>query len=239
MAGRTPHDFPGELLEEGIILDPTNPSTKVGEIRYATGSFSLYDAEGEFNPRSGTLGDEQAGLGIDIITGTINVDDSQVPFLSGATFSGAVEAPIFSGSITGSHTEISLGVPAFIGQGSITITTQSSGQVIFSASNGAFDETEHENLDTLTHFLTEDSYDEVIYAGSPVKISQIITWDSVAKTSKIKEQTYSYTSTRVTEIIEAQFNALGNVKYAISESISYVNPSGNKIANITRTRNDY
>jgi hypothetical protein len=130
-----------------------------------------------------------------------------------------------------------------VAQGSITIVTQSNGQVIISGSgapvSGAYlTEAQHETLDTLTHDIVEDSYDEVTYSGTPAKVQQVITWDSIAMTLKIREQQYSYTGTRVTEIIDTQYDSFGTASYHITSSITYLNPIGNKVASITRTRSD-
>jgi len=61
MSGRTPDSFPGVRLDEGIILDPIVSASQEGEMRYISGSFSFYDSQGEFNPRSSGSIQEQTG----------------------------------------------------------------------------------------------------------------------------------------------------------------------------------
>lgn len=51
--GRTPDRFAGPLYEEGIYFDPTALASAQGELRYTGTRFSLYDASGEYDPRSG------------------------------------------------------------------------------------------------------------------------------------------------------------------------------------------
>jgi hypothetical protein len=52
----TPDRAPGVLDEEGIVLEPTQLAVAEGELRYDGTRFSLYDAGGEFDPRSGGSG---------------------------------------------------------------------------------------------------------------------------------------------------------------------------------------
>lgn len=50
----TPDARHGELLEDdGILLGTTPGATVQGEIRYTGSRFSMYDASGEYDPRSG------------------------------------------------------------------------------------------------------------------------------------------------------------------------------------------
>lgn len=60
------------------------------------------------------------------------VNDNVVPFLTGATFSGKVSAP----QLTGSLTRTQGGLAFIVGAGSVTATTNSSGQIIVSGSGG-------------------------------------------------------------------------------------------------------
>jgi len=48
---RTPDRVPGPSQEEATLYDDSTLSTLEGEQRYVSGSFSLYDDQGEFNPR--------------------------------------------------------------------------------------------------------------------------------------------------------------------------------------------
>lgn len=65
---RTPDRRPGELEDEGILLEDTGADpTTTGGIRYNAGSFKMRDGTGVFNPRTG------GASGI-IITRAITVD---------------------------------------------------------------------------------------------------------------------------------------------------------------------
>jgi len=50
---QTPDSFNGPSYEEGTYYQETSLATAPGEVRYASGRFSLYDASGEYDPRSG------------------------------------------------------------------------------------------------------------------------------------------------------------------------------------------
>jgi hypothetical protein len=121
-----------------------------------------------------------------------------------------------------------------------------SGSFIMSDSLGAFnprhtgstfDEQQHEGLYTLTHFQTMNTFDEVIYTGLPRRISNVISWDSPSKIRKVREQRYIYTQHRVTQLIDAQYDAIGTLKYVLTESVSYVDSLSFYVSNINRTRN--
>ena len=80
------------------------------------------------------------GIGLNFIddggdsTFTILVDDNEVPFLSGATFTGPILATIVSATLgfSGSHTRLLDGRSAFVGLGTVNITSTSNGQVFIS-----------------------------------------------------------------------------------------------------------
>jgi hypothetical protein len=62
---------------------------------------------------------------------TASIDNTVVATLTGSVFTGPV---IFNGGLTGSLQQISLNTPYLLAQGSLTITTQSNGQIILSSS---------------------------------------------------------------------------------------------------------
>lgn len=60
---RTPDRRAGVADEEGTIYsDEGTLATQVGEVRYTAGRFSLFDALGEYDPRSGGAGDNPDSL---------------------------------------------------------------------------------------------------------------------------------------------------------------------------------
>lgn len=98
------------------------------------------------------------------------------------------------------------------------------------ATGGGLTEPQHEDLDTLAHWLVETSWDEVLYTGN--KVQNVTTWDSPAKISKIRETQITYLGNKVTQAIDIQY-ALGVETYRIVENFTY---TGNKITAVTRTR---
>jgi len=92
-------------------------------------------------------------------------------------------------------------------------------------------ESEHEALDTLVHEIDETSYDEVAYIGS--NVTSYIVWETAAKLKKIREETYTYVSGRVSTAVTKQYDAAGILKMTMTEHYTYV--SG-KVATITRTK---
>ncbi len=60
---KTPDRTPGVSKEEGTrYTDEGTLSTQEGEVRYTGGRFSLFDALGEYDPRSGGAGDDPNSL---------------------------------------------------------------------------------------------------------------------------------------------------------------------------------
>ena len=96
---------------------------------------------------------------------------------------------------------------------------------------GGISEAQHEVLDTLAHGVVEDSYEELIYSGN--RVTQVIVWTSPAKTTKIREELYTYTGSKVTQTVDIQYDAAGVELYRLTEVYTY---SGNKVVDITRTR---
>lgn len=109
------------------------------------------------------------------------------------------------------------------------------GRFSFYDSSGEFDpnglsESEHENLDRLTHSINESSYDEIVMSGNT--ITDVITWTDSGKTLKIREVNLTYTGNKVNQIVTIQYDGTGTEKERNTEVIAY---SGNKPTNITRT----
>jgi hypothetical protein len=93
-------------------------------------------------------------------------------------------------------------------------------------------EAQHQALDTLVHDIDENSYDEVTRVNG--LISQIVTWDSPAKTLKIRDVVMTRNSLgRITQIVWTQYDALGAVKETLTEVLSR---TCNRVSSITRTR---
>lgn len=92
-------------------------------------------------------------------------------------------------------------------------------------------EAQHEALDTLTHEIDETSFDEVTYVGS--NPSTYIVWTDNTKVTKIREDQYTYTGSRVTQVVTIQYDALGVENMRTTEVYTYI---GGKISTIDRTK---
>jgi hypothetical protein len=92
-------------------------------------------------------------------------------------------------------------------------------------------EGQHEVLDTLVHEIDESSYDEVIYSGN--NPTSYIVWETAAKLKKIREETYSYSGGKVSQVVTIQYDGTGAVKMTMTEVYTY---SGSKVTSVTRTK---
>jgi hypothetical protein len=108
----------------------------------------------------------------------------------------------------------------------VTLTT------LLSSSSG-ITEPDHEALDTLVHDINENSYDEVVRAGP--RVTNVITWDSSAKTTRIRDVSFTYSGSRVTQVTTRQYNASGSVLQTLTETFTYVGGS-RRVSSITRTK---
>jgi hypothetical protein len=84
-----------------------------------------------------------------------------------------------------------------------------------------------EDLDTLTHNLSEDMYEEFTYSGG--QVSSVIHWTDSGKTTKIREQTFTYTGNKVNTEVIKQYNSSGTLKYTLTGTYTW---SGNQISNV-------
>ena len=96
----------------------------------------------------------------------------------------------------------------------------------------SYNSTVHRAEDQLVHEIAETSFDEPIYTGN--RVDQLITWTSPAKITKIREELYTYTGNKITQILTKQYDALGViiVGETMTEIIAY---TGNQVLSITRT----
>ena len=89
----------------------------------------------------------------------------------------------------------------------------------------------HRALDQLIHGIAEDSFEEMTYTGS--KVTAIIVWTDAGKTTKIREELFTYTGNQATTIVTKQYDVAGAliVGETMTETLSY---TGTKIDDITR-----
>lgn len=93
--------------------------------------------------------------------------------------------------------------------------------VVLSSGEGGIDEDEHDELDTLVHNVSEDSYDVITYVGS--RITNVTTYEDATLSKKIRDCDIAYqpTSIRIEQVITRQYDAAGAVKETETEDVGY------------------
>lgn len=217
----TPDEFPGINQAEGLLFIEDGyglPGTK-REIRYSDGYFYAYDEYGIFNIRtnvqphiySHTAGGTDSFYVVSNNPPTIDEDinDGYAVGWRWINLSDAYEYVLIDNT-AGS---------------AIWINTTGGG------SGGGISESDHETLDTLVHEIDETSFDEHTYVRS--KLSNVTTWSSSAKTLKIREEQYTYSASKITQVVTIQYDNVGAVKMTVTETYTY---SGNVIVSVTRVK---
>lgn len=89
----------------------------------------------------------------------------------------------------------------------------------------------HEVLDTLTHNLSEDSYEEVVYTSG--KVSSVINWTDSGKTTKIREVVLTRTSGKVSQVDLIQYDVSGSEKV---RRTGVITRTSGRVSNISWTK---
>lgn len=92
-------------------------------------------------------------------------------------------------------------------------------------------EANHRLLDTLTHELDEDYYEEYTYSGNYV--SADIVWTDSGKTTKIREYTYTYDTGKMVGSVEKQYNGSGTLVETLTKTYTW---TGSKLTSVTCVR---
>ena len=93
-------------------------------------------------------------------------------------------------------------------------------------------EYEHQNLDTLTHWVDQDSYDEIIRTAG--KVTHVVTWDSPAKSLMLREEIITRTAGKVSQLVTIQYSRItGMLKETETENFAR---TAGKVTSISRTR---
>lgn len=104
-------------------------------------------------------------------------------------------------------------------------------QTILKDLDGYITPEDHRALDQLVHIIAETSYEELSYSGG--KVTNMTIWTDVGKTTKIREEQFTYdNNSKVTQAIIIQYDIGGLEVERLTESFTY---SGNQITSITRT----
>lgn len=87
--------------------------------------------------------------------------------------------------------------------------------------SAGINEEEHDELDTLVHNISEDSYDVITYAGS--RVTNITTYEDFTLSKKIRDCDIAYqpTSIRISQVITRQYDAAGAIKDTETEDVGY------------------
>jgi len=104
---------------------------------------------------------------------------------------------------------------------------------LLTGGSGGISEAQHRDLDQLVHDITETSYDEVTYSGG--QVTNLTTWDSASKTTKIRETQVTYDAGKVSQTVEIQYESDGvTVAAQFTEVYTY---TAGKVSSVARTRN--
>lgn len=103
---------------------------------------------------------------------------------------------------------------------------------VFNLRQGAasYDTSVHRAEDQLVHDIAEDSYTEVERTGN--QVDAVRTYTSVAKTTKIREEDYTYTGNKITQVVTKQYDGAGVLAETYTEVIAY---TGQQVDDITGT----
>lgn len=98
-------------------------------------------------------------------------------------------------------------------------------------SGGGLTASSHRTLDQLVHEIAENSYEEYVYSGN--KVSSIVVWTNSSKTTKIREELFTYTGNQVTKIETKQYDGSGTLitGESMTEDLNY---TGSKLDDIDR-----
>lgn len=94
--------------------------------------------------------------------------------------------------------------------------------------SGGITEEQHEALDTLVHDIDESCYEEFTYDGS--RVVSAIVWATSEKLLKIREEQYTYSSGRVSQLVVIQYNGSGVEVMRTTETYVY---SSGRLVNMT------
>lgn len=92
-------------------------------------------------------------------------------------------------------------------------------------------ESAHEDLDTLVHNIAENSFSEFVYTGS--KLTRMTVWTSPGMTVKIRESTFTYAGSKLTQSVSTQFDAGGSAKDTVTTTYAY---TGSKLTGSTMVK---
>jgi hypothetical protein len=106
------------------------------------------------------------------------------------------------------------------------------GVVVSLISGSGITEAQHQNLDTLNHWVDENSYDELTRTSG--KVTHVVVWDSSSKSIMIREELITRVNGKVSQLVAKQYDrGTGLLKETMTEVYTR---TGGKVTSITRTR---
>ena len=112
------------------------------------------------------------------------------------------------------------GTSALIGAGTVTV---------YSGTNTVTISGAHEDLDTLVHNLSEDTYTAIVRGGPGGKVSEVNTFTSLGGTEIRTTAITRNVQGRVIEVIENQHNVIGTIIQTLTTTI---NRTAGKVSSI-------
>lgn len=115
-------------------------------------------------------------------------------------------------------------------QGAANSILLNNGSGALSFTTNYLTDAQHLVLDQLVHTIVETSFEEYTYSGG--NVSTIIVWTSAAKVLRIRDETFTYASGKVSQIVTRQYDGAGVITETMTEVFAY---SGSTVTDITRT----
>ena len=96
---------------------------------------------------------------------------------------------------------------------------------------GGMTEEQHRLLPQSTHWIDQNSYDEI--TRSRGKVTLVVTWESPLRLRKIREETITRTSGHVSQLVTKNYNGSGVLHETLTEVFTR---TGSRVTSIARTR---
>jgi hypothetical protein len=94
---------------------------------------------------------------------------------------------------------------------------------------GALTPSNHKTLDQLVHNIAETSYEEYIRSGN--QVTDIIIWTDSGKTTKIREENFTYSAGKISTIVTKQYDGAGVLAETLTDTYNF---TGNQLTSIDR-----
>lgn len=99
------------------------------------------------------------------------------------------------------------------------------------SAGGGITESAHEGLDRLTHRVNETGYEEYTYSGQ--QLTNWTLWTTSGKTTKIREEQYTWSGSNISSYVEIQYDGDGVEKER--NTLNNFSWTGNRLDSNDRT----